>query len=232
MTNKFFLRECASNSKLGPTTTLTRILTHTHLIPQVFHGLIHQRLVNAQTLLFIQLTPLPRYAIPCPLTLLAAGFGSFTDDQALLSSWIFRERPTRARFHSLCASFLPPRERERERDCTERAVCTYVCTQSVHQSASQRFDLPPVSIVANAGTGPATGHLGSSQSLLRPRGRRECSLLLARIARIPPSRALSRYLPISYCIPFSFFLSSFRGVMNSGNNCATVRRCSIERVIQ
>lgn len=30
MTNKFFLRECASNSKLGPTTTLTRIPTHTH----------------------------------------------------------------------------------------------------------------------------------------------------------------------------------------------------------
>lgn len=123
MTNKFFLRECASNSKLGPTTTLTRILTHTHLIPQVFHG-FHQLLVNAQTLLFIQLTPLPRYAIPCPLTLLAAGFGSFTDDQALLSSWIFRERPTRARFHSLCASFLPPRERERER--LYRTSCVYV----------------------------------------------------------------------------------------------------------
>lgn len=119
-------------------------------------------------------TPLSCYAIACPLTLLA-NWHSFTDQAS--SSWIFRERPTRASNRSCILLFLLLENARvhRRTDVVYRAsnACS-VYTRAL--AASQRFDLPPVSIVANAGTRPATDHLGSSQSLPRPRGRRECSL--------------------------------------------------------
>lgn len=125
---------------------------------------------------------------------------------------------------------LPSSSREREREIVPNELCvrTYV-----HRACIS----PPVSVLIShqfllwRTRGP-----GRQQAILVAASR--CldledvasALYSSRGSRGSPPLVLSPDIFL-YLVVFHF-PSSFRRVMNSGNNCATVRRCSIERVIQ